>query len=277
MKVLVTGAAGFLGGATVTAARAAGYEVVAAARKSPGLVACDLRDPAAILDMLGSVGPDAIINCGADADFGRDVLHRQYAVNVLAPATMAHWAAGAGAHLSQVSATLVHGARAEHITAESPVAPDTDYGRSKWLAEEMVGASGCSASVVRIGGIFGGDGPDHLALNRAIRGARAGVTPEVVGSGRARRNYIHVADAADALVRTAARRMTGVYRLGGRDVLTIAEMVTAICDVFLPGQVPTAREGTEGRDQVVEVSHELRPGRSFRDALASERDTRNHS
>jgi UDP-glucose 4-epimerase len=159
---------------------------------------------------------------------------------------------------------------ASMIDAQTPIRPDTDYGKSKVLAEELISASGCKAAMVRLGGIFGRRGPDHLGLNRAIRAAAEGRPPTVVGTGRALRNYIHVDDAAEALAQAAVSGLTGTHLLAGSQVLSIADMLQAVCDAYLPGTTPVRADGPEAADQVVEVSGALRPSRPFAEALRSE-------
>ena len=52
--------------------------------------------------------------------------------------------------------------------SQTPDRPDTDYGRSKWLAERNIDQSGCRAVSLRLSGLFGRSGPAHLGLNRAL-------------------------------------------------------------------------------------------------------------
>lgn len=271
MRVLVLGASGFLGSATVAAARRQGLDVVSASRAEDTDFRCDVADPAELTRVLSAARVNAVVNCAVDADFGSGVLARQYGVNALAPAVIARWAARTGAHLVQVSATLVHGGRTEAVNAFTPVNPDTDYGKSKLLAEQMICASGCIASIVRLGGVFGARGPEHLSINRAIRAARIGTLPELVGEGSARRNYVFVDDAADALIHCVTKQLGGTFLLAGRETLTVRQMVQTVCEVFVPGGSPVRHPGGEARDQVIESSAELPAGRSFREALEHER------
>lgn len=272
MNVLVTGAAGFLGGATVDAARIAGLDVTPIARRaSAGDVCVDLEDSSALIKVLDAVRPDAIINCAAVVDFGTGVLTRQYRVNALAPAVMAEWAARHNALLVQASATLVHGARVDRVGPTTPINPDTDYGRSKWLAEEMIRSSGCRAAIIRFGGIFGRAGPDHLGLNAAIRAVREGASPTLIGTGSARRNYVYVGDAAAALVQCVVAPLVGIFRMGGANVTSVREMLETVCEVYQLDKEPLVRPGSDGPDQIVETSPELTPGRSFLAGLIADR------
>ncbi|MEO7774731.1 MAG: NAD-dependent epimerase/dehydratase family protein [Steroidobacteraceae bacterium] len=268
--MLVTGAAGFLGGASVAAVQAAGFVALPAARAGGGMIALDLGDPAALLRTLDDVRPDAIINCAAKVDFGVDTLHAQYPVNVLTPALMAHWARRAGAMLVQASTVVVHGLRIERIEAETPLHTDSDYARSKVLAEELIAASGCRSAILRFAGIFGIRGPEHMGVNVAIRAARANASQMLQGDGRARRNYVHVDDAAAALVHCLAHGLQGSFRMGGAETLAIHEMLAIAREVFGSMQPVTQLQGTSGRDQIVVSSAGLPAARSFRAALADE-------
>jgi len=270
MKVLVTGAKGFLGNATTVALRTSGHEVVATGKKTGGeLIGCDLTVPSGIEVLLKKCRPDAIINCAAEVDFGDGVLNKLYPINALAPAVMCLWAAANGAYFVQVSSVAVQGVRSRFIDEFTPIDPDTDYGLSKWLAEEMVRASGAECSVVRFCGIFGVGGAKHLGINKAINNARIGVAPTIRGGGAAKRNYIHISDAAAALEACVGNRLNGVQWAAGREVNSIAEILDTLCEVYeLEG--PLSEEGQEGIDQVVKSSKALPLGKTLSEALVSE-------
>lgn len=271
MKLLITGAQGFLGAVACERFRQGNHRVTAVGRRpAPGITVCDLANPAQLAVLLATDRPEVIVNCAARVDFGEGSLVRQLAPNTLAPGFMSVWCAQNGVHLVHCSTALIHGARVAQVTADTPVAPDTDYGRSKTLAEELIAASGCRAALIRIGGIFGARGSDHLGLNRAIRAAREGQRPRLVGRGVARRNYVHVDDAAKALKTAVENNLAGVFRLAGAETLTMADMLQTICDIYLPGLTPEQVQGPEAADQLIDVSPELAPSRNFADALRSE-------
>jgi nucleoside-diphosphate-sugar epimerase len=263
MSILITGGDGFLGTAVTSSLSAAGFDVQPVTRR-PGrarAVLCDLADPRAVCALLDSTQPEAIVNLAAVADFSPAVLPLLYPVNTLCPAVLANWCAAHDAYLVQAS-MAVHGRQAACFDTHAPGAPQTDYGRSKWLAEEAIAASGCDSAVIRLGGIFGRGGPAHLGLNRAIAEARAGKRPTVVGRGSAKRNYLHVDDAAAGIATSLAGRLRGVFYAAG-EVRSIREMLQAVCDVWLPGQVPLESDGPEAADQIVAPSPELGPVRPF--------------
>lgn len=264
----MTGGDGFLGSAVVRQLNTLDAQVMPVTRRiggSHGATFCDLGDPTAVCRLLNDCEPDCIVCVAAVADFGRDVLPSLYPVNTLCPAIMADYCRRHDAHLIFTS-MAVHGRQVERFGPETPVRPETDYGISKWLAEQAITASGCRAAIIRFGGIFGPTGPEHLGINRAIRQAQAGVVPAAVGTGAARRNYIYIEDAAAGVRTCVANGLTGLFFSGGES-LSFREMLQSICDVWLPGRGPVMRAGDDGPDQLVHVSPELGPTRTFREAL----------
>ena len=81
---------------------------------------------------------------------------------------------------------------------------------------------------------------------------------------------MHVDDAAKALKTAVENNLTGVFRLAGAETLTMTDMLQTICDIYLPGRTPEQVQGPEAGDQLIDVSPELAPSRSFADALRSE-------
>lgn len=269
MRILVTGSDGFLGRAVMRRLRQRSDEVVPVTRRVPaavGAMSCELSDPAALALMLRAVAPSVVVNLSATVDFTAGSLPRLYAVNALCPGVCAAYCATSAALLIQASTVAVHGLQTTRLAADVPVAPDTDYGQSKWLGEQNVRASGCDSAVIRFGGIFGNGGPSHLGINRSIGAARLGQRPVLIGSGRARRNYIYVDDAAAAIETAIDQRLTGVF-YGAGETRSLRDMLQSICDVWLPGQSPEMKPGSEAADQVIAGSAELGAPRSFVGAL----------
>jgi nucleoside-diphosphate-sugar epimerase len=172
------------------------------------------------------------------------------------------------AHFVYASTAIVCGVRTENITRVSPVCPDTEYAKTKWLGEEIIAATGVSHCTLRIAGIFGLNGPEHLGLNRAIDGAVRGELPVMVGAGSARRNYVYVKDVAQSILHVLETRLSGQHLLAGSETLSVAEMLKIVCDNFLAGQPPEERVGLEASSQIVEPSNVLPAARGFRDAIS---------
>ena len=272
MKVLVTGACGFLGSAVCSRLIGAGHDVVGVSRTvREGMTTADLEQPGSVISLLDAIRPDVVVNCAARVDFGSDILPSLFSVNVLSPALIGQWCRATGAYLVQASTIAVHGAQVREAGPQAPVQPDTDYGRSKWLAERNIDQSGCRAVSLRLGGLFGRSGPEHLGLNRALRVAMKGEPPTLVGQGSAKRNYLFVHDAAAVIAYCVQSRPVGVRWVGGSQVLSMRQMLDLICEVYLPGAEPASVAGSEAADQIVHHSQDLPAGRSFREALEYER------
>lgn len=274
--MLVTGATGFVGRATVVALEEAGCQVIQGVRRKEtdvdeALCYFDLADPISMM-VLADYGPfDAIVHLGAHVGLAGVVAADMYAPNVLATGYLAKLAKEWNAHLVFASTVIVGGVRSDQITVDSPALADTAYAQTKWLGEQLIEASGASHCILRIAGVFGLHGPNHLGLNRAIEGALCGKRPMLLGAGGALRNYVYVKDVARAISQVLDVRITGRHLLAGSETLSVADMlgaICAICDTFLPGQSPEQKEAGEASDQVVETSAALPKPRRFREALA---------
>lgn len=271
-SVLITGAAGFIGRATVAALRDTGWKIIQGVRmvdgsSVSGTAHLDLADPSSILAFAKEQRCDAIIHLGASVDLSGEADSGMFASNVLATGCLAYLANLWGAHLIYASTAIVHGARNEIISSTSPVCPDTPYAKSKWLGEQLIEASNARHCILRIAGVFGRAGPDHLGLNRAIAGVLKGEPPLQVGTGTALRSYVYVGDVARAIVYVLQEQMTGTHLLAGHEVISVSDMLRLACHTLAPGLHPVIKDGEEAINQVVTPSALLPRTRGFLDAL----------
>lgn len=268
--VLVTGAKGFLGRATVSQLEAAGWTVYRAVRgdcKHDKEVVLDFDSLgfSAYLDGLPPLG--AVVHLAAKVDFSASDVSPLFQTNIVATATLAEFARRRGIRFIFASSALVAGARTNLIARDSLPNADTPYAQSKWIAEALIAASGVSGAILRIGGIFGFNGPSHLGLNRAIHAVLAGERPQMMGDGAPRRNYIYVKDAAATIVDVLQRGISGTHLVAGSEILSVEKMLKALCAEFLPGCDPLRLEGAAGFDQLIDPSPDIRQARSFKAAL----------
>ena len=224
-RLLVTGASGFLGGAVVAAAPAAGWEVVGTALTHPGWVALDVRDAAAVGEVVGAVAPEAIIHT-AYRQHGDEAM----AVNATGAGHVAAAAASAGARLVHVSSDAIFAGDGDRALREGDVArPVTAYGATKAAGEVAVRAANPHALMVRTSLLIGGPGhapsPHETRALAVGRGERQMTffTDEV-------RSPIQVDDLAAALLELAAQEGGGPLHVGGADDVSrlgLAELVVA--------------------------------------------------
>ena len=227
----------------------------------------DFESPSAFSDLCAVPRVDAIVHLATKVGFGGDSLEELYLANISATVALATLAKHMGAHFVFASAALVAGSRECRIDSQSLDNPDSPYMTSKLLAERVIQASGIKAAILRIGGVFGLNGPNHLGINRSIQSVMEGKPPVVAGNGRVLRNYIYVKDVAATICDVLRREVCGTHLVAGSDILSIDEMLTSLCEVFLPGTEPTRRTGNVGSDQLIVPSPELLQARSFRAAL----------
>jgi len=272
-SVLVTGATGFIGQATVASLRQSGWAVFRGSRsvvrlKTNDEIYLDLNDPVAILSLERSHRFDAIVHLGANIGWSGASEAEMFTPNVLATGCLTFLASRWNAHVIYASAAIVCGVKTEKIDVKTPTFADTAYAHSKLLGEQLLEASQAPHCILRIGGVFGVGGPRHLGLNRAIDEALNGQVPTQSGSGAALRNYIYVKDVAVAIVFALQQRIEGIHLLAGAEVTSVSQMLQEISLAFLNGRQPTITGGQETTNQVIESSHYLPKSRSFREALS---------
>src|SRR4051794_14038381 len=170
MKLLVTGAAGMLGGDVVDAALAAGHEAVAV-----DLPDADLTDADDAGNLVRTHRPDAVIHCAAytDVDGAEAAEDLAFAVNADAAGNVGRAAAAIGKRIVHVSTDYVFdgGNPAGYAESDSPH-PLSAYGRSKLAGELKVAASGRRHAVVRSAWLFGPRGGNFVDTMLRLAGER---------------------------------------------------------------------------------------------------------
>lgn len=293
MRVLVTGATGFVGFAVATALVAAGHEVVALTRSDAGLppgvdrVPGDLLDPAAVERALAAAGVDAVCHLAALVRV-RDSLADP----------LGYWRTNVGGTLALLQAMTrgqrspgrlvvastcaVYGERADQPITELAVPdPTNPYGASKLAADRAVADLAASGALGAIslrafniaGGTAGRGDADESRLIPRIVAVGQGRAPALIvnGDGSVVRDYVHVLDMADAFVRALEAcqpRHWTAYNVGSGLRSTIADVIAAAESVSgapLPVRHnPPADEPRELLADATRIRNELgwRPTRS---------------
>lgn len=229
MTILVTGGSGFLGRHVLAALAGSSSRVLALGRHRPegcpaeDFVGADLDDVAALRREIAGVAPDVVIHAAGKTPPApsaalylantRATVHLLDALLATGkPCRIVH--AGSAAELGPVPVDCLP------VGEDRPCRPKDAYGVSKWAASRMVLAAPRPLEVVvaRIFNLIGPGTPRSVAFGRlAAMLAEAGPRGIrlTVGDLDARRDFLDVRDAAEALVMLAERGRAGsVYHVG---------------------------------------------------------------
>ena len=263
MKILMTGSTGFIGSRLVPMLEASNYDIFHLVRSKKGF------QHEFVWDFSGSLPQnisscDIVIHLAADVSISSKLNASQYLINSISTAKLVKYCKDKGAFFILASSIAVH-ENSSHICEKTLIAPKSNYAMSKLLAEEIVKTFLHKAAILRIGGVYGLDGPSHLLLNSAISNAHyQKKAPVLKGLGYDLRNYICVEDVAHwifCLVRDINEReksndigKVDILYLAGDEVTSIGQYLNTIMEVLLPGEKLVQMEGTESSDCVVKTS-----------------------
>ncbi len=224
MRILVTGAAGQVG--RELPAVLDGHEVIALARSE-----FDLADRDAVEQVIGSVLPEAVINCAAytDVDGCETNVEQAMAVNALGVRHLAVAASRVGAHVVHVSTDYVFpGDKDGPYDEWDTPAPRSVYGRSKFGGEIELARHASSWTLVRTSWVFGRGGKGQRGKNfvdTILGRARDGQPLRVVDDQRGCPTY--APDLAATLARLAVGRRAGLYHVTNQGACTWFDLARA--------------------------------------------------
>ncbi|MFN0138554.1 MAG: NAD-dependent epimerase/dehydratase family protein [Pyrinomonadaceae bacterium] len=236
MRILVTGATGFVGTRVVSALTDAGHEVVAVGGlRSSTQNSVDVASPTSVETLRSIGGVDAIVHTASLAHRFAKVTEAEFrSVNVHGVENIANLAAALGArHFLLFSSTLVYGRRRDKtvvITEDMECRPEGIYGRSKldgeYAAQRVCEQKSIDLTIFRASPIVGEGSKGNFArLIEAIDKRRF----VMLGDGLNRKSLIYVGDVARAAVAVVARGgdKTQVFNVTG-EATTMRELVRNI-------------------------------------------------
>ncbi|MDB5045883.1 MAG: short-chain dehydrogenase, partial [Deinococcus sp.] len=276
MRVLVTGATGFLGGVVARELAASGHEVRGLGRDAVRgralgadgvqFVPLDLRTGGALAGLIAHA--DAVVHSAARstlwgrwADF--------YADNVEVSAAVARACAQSGVRLVHISTPSVYNATGQtrNISERTPIGPphwphfDSLYARSKYLAELEVQAAHPEATILRPRGIYGPG--DTSILPRLAQALRAGRLPRLDGRGEVHTELTHVRNVSQAVGLALARPAPGLFNITDGVTIPIWATLDRLADALaVPRSTRRANPRVlEAVARVLEAVYALHPRR----------------
>lgn len=254
MRIYITGSTGFVGKVLTKKLSDLGFEIFPIVRKNSGIANEILLDLAcASEEELFEVfkGADCIIHLAAHANFGKNFDFETYNINCLANLRLANVISKLDAHLVFASNALIAGIDVEYITNESPDIPEIPYNISKYISENYIKTKLSNYTILRIGGIFGLGGPQHLFLNKAIENVKHGVTLDIHDNGLGKRNYIFVEDLCAWIINIVRSKQLGTVLMAGNDIVSMNDILSALYKVFLGEYIPFKTGSLQGKNQII--------------------------
>lgn len=223
MRVLVTGATGFIGRRLVSAL-VARHDVLAASRSGEGVagargVALDLTGPATFGALPSRV--DVVIHLAAAIE--APSFERYLAVNVLGTRLLLEYAERAGAGLFVHGSTGgVYGSSPEVCREADTLRPQDDYAISKAQAELCVTSFPGAARKVVLRYCAPYEVGTPNPISRIVASVVTGREVEVVPTMSPRYNPLHVDDAVEMTLRAMRLEQNAVLNVAGEEVVTFA-------------------------------------------------------
>ncbi|MCX4658884.1 UDP-glucose 4-epimerase GalE [Streptomyces uncialis] len=273
MTWMITGGAGYIGAHVVRALTGAGERVVvlddlssgAARRLDPGVpvVRGSALDGELLARSLAEHQVTGVVHLAARKQVAESMARpsRYYADNLGGLGTLLEAVTGAGVErfVFSSSAAVYGTPDVELITEDTPCAPVNPYGETKlageWLVRAAGRAHGMSTTCLRYFNVAGCATPEladtgvfnviPMVFDRLTRGE----APRIFGDdhptpdGTCVRDYVHVADLADAHL-AAVRRLSGkpagdlTLNIGRGEGVSVRELLTLIAEVSGDGRAP---------------------------------------
>ena len=251
MRVAVTGGAGFIGTHTVEALVAADATVLvfddmrhASQRRLPAateVVEHDVASPAA-RSALQTFRPEAILHLAAQGGVNRSWREPAEDARCNVMGTVSVLQAAVDAECARVviasSGGALYGDSPNLPSSEDePAVPRSPYGTAKFAAEaylRLFTAGGMHGCALRYGNVYGPgqDGTGEAGVVAiSCRRLLANLAPEIRGDGMQTRDFVYVADVADANLLALTGAATGAINIGTGAEVSVFDVVANLCRI----------------------------------------------
>ena len=240
MRILIIGASGFIGrcvsrrladtdGNTVFST----YGSRPPANDSASWHRLEITADAQLDALFNLAQPEAVVHLAAMADVGTAERNPEaaVAVNATATETIARLCERHSARLIFVSTEYVFDGRNGPYRENDPPAPTTQYGRTKFEAEQAVAALASDWSILRTSIVYGWPAPGRrnfvpMLVDR-LRNGEAYHGPTNVY-----RSPVYVEHLVDGIERLVKVEDTGIHHVAGSDWVTMYDFAVAVAERF---------------------------------------------
>lgn len=235
MKILITGANGFLGYYLVEQLLKKKYSVIATGKGECRLpfthdinfqwLTMDFTDPFSIHDVFGNIKPDVVVHAGAMSKPDECELDQieAYLVNVEGSVQLLINSEELKSFFVFISTDFVFDGERGMYKEDDVPRPVNYYGRTKLEAEEAVKEYEHSWAIVRTVLVYGRTRSGHSNILKIVKEKlEKGEEYNVVDDQL--RTPTYVEDLAKGIVSIFEKKATGIFHLSGKDILTPYQM-----------------------------------------------------
>lgn len=251
-RILITGAAGFVGANLTRRMLADGHEVHVTVRGTrPGwrlssvqtdirAHTVDLSDSAGVREIVSSVRPDWVLHCAAYGAYSRETdLCRMIGTNITGAANLIHACLEQGVEaLVSTGSSSEYGFKPHAPREDEIIEPNSAYAVTKAFgtqyAQFVARQHGLHAVTLRLYSVYGPFEDEQRLVPTLLTAALAGRLPPLV-SPDAARDFVYVDDVCEAIVRAAACSSLprgSVFSVGTERQTTLRETVALVCQLF---------------------------------------------
>lgn len=262
MRVIVTGAAGFVGRHLVPSL-AVDHDVICLVRQAEAvrpisrasILECDLRASSWLHRLPAQA--DVIIHLAQSAGTFPDAADDLFAVNAASTQRLADYARRAGARrFIFASSGSVYASSSSPLLETDPIAPVGFYATTKAISEMILRPyqAEFGVSVLRV---FAPYGPGQLSrmIPRLIAAVRDGDPVTVVNGGSPRINPIHVADLVQVLRLVLGLVGSQTVNVAGPDVVSVREIAMIAANALGREPIFVEEERADATDLIADTSN----------------------
>ncbi len=244
MKILITGATGFIGSHLVKRLLAKKHDLVCLARKTSKvdflkktgifLITGDIRDAVEVDRIFQENLPDVVFHCAAKVV--TDSEEEFYRINVEGTRNIceACYKYKTDRLIYTSSVSVISGNRKVPLTEDLPYKASDSYGRSKIEAERIVmgfRAKGLNVAIIRPCMVYG-EGEPHL-LGRVLKKISAGCLPVLNVAGMDSKLHLaYVENVIDVLALALEKEsaLKGTFLVADKEIITIRKFIEILYD-----------------------------------------------
>ena len=275
MRVLVTGAAGFIGKWAVTELSKKGHEVIGTDKlEAPNVVTTDITEMNQVAQLFDKIKPEAVVHLAAisgstgknEAEQSLRQPHLNFAVNALGAANICEACRLKGVQsLVYMSSLAVYGRTGPDrlpITESTQISLEHAYATSKYLgelvAQTYASDFGIKVAIFRTPFIVGEGQKERNLLKEFIEAGVANQELLLFGRGAHKRDFIHASDLIDAFSRALVMLNSGHIRnelfVLGNAPMTVYDLAQLVVRVAGRGRVRPGIDSDRTFDQFTDFS-----------------------